>query len=108
MVIKMDFKTLPGNESVYLPESGIVIIKRFNLFGRNRKLKEPFRLFYKVFISTWINYLYPIGDVTKNRRCKKCLHLPGVHQYVQEKMVMLFHYPDAAVEGRGSPARTSS
>ena len=70
MVIKMDFKTLSGNENVYFRESDIVIIKRFNLFGRNRKLKESFRLFYKVFISTWKNYLYPIGDITKNRRCK--------------------------------------
>ncbi len=39
IVNKMDFKTLSGNGYVYFQESGIVTMSRFNLLGRNKKLK---------------------------------------------------------------------
>lgn len=65
MVINMDFKTLSGNEYIYLPENGIVITKRFKPLWRNRNLKEAARLFYKVFIPAQKNFLYPPGDITK-------------------------------------------
>jgi len=66
MVVKMDFKTLSENGYLYSQESGILVIKRFKPFWRNRTLKQSAaHPFYKVFISAWTNYLYPVGDTAK-------------------------------------------
>lgn len=103
MVIKMDFKTLSGNEYVYLPESGIVYpkkalkrpaeIEKFEKSVGNEKInldeiKNP-DIIKELIFKSGLQEL--ILEVTQkcNLRCKYCVYsesYPGVRGYNPKDM----------------------